>query len=129
MSHSVSSGLLTSVLATGMLVSFVAWGSSFMYIALFWLMGKCYVNSFLAMLNSRDTLRERSYNAFRMSSIRQSKTPYKCKTGPTTVSVTVHRTVTADFATSKHDCNEPELEKSEGITIPSVHDESRASIV
>jgi hypothetical protein len=55
---SITSTNQSSVLATGMLVSvryrifnampeylqhdqFVAWGSSFLFIALFWLMGKC----------------------------------------------------------------------------------------
>jgi len=132
MSYSINSGLLTSILATGMLVSFVALRRTLVWEVFFWLMGKCYVNSFLAMLNNRDTLRERSSeepsnNVLSMQSFRQSRIPHKGKTGPTAVSVTVHRTATADFSRSKHDYdNEPELDKSEGITMSSssVHDES-----
>jgi hypothetical protein len=48
-----------------------------------------------------------------MAPIRQSKAPYRSKTGSTSVAVTVHRTTAADFSTSKHnDYNEPDLENS-----------------
>ena len=56
-------------------------------------------------LNNRDILRERSSdndssNAFHLWSIRQSKNPYKSKTGPTAVAVTVHQIATASQRTS-----------------------------
>ena len=82
-------------------------------------------------------------NAIQISSIRPSKPACNPRSRPTTVSVTVHRTATADFPSNKHDYdNEPELDKSvrvlhilwrsgtemrmvlkedsEGLTIPSV---------
>ena len=69
-------------------------------------------------LNNRDSLQEPSYIdnskiAFPMAPIRQTKAPYRSKTGSTSVAVTVHRTTAADFSTSKHnDYNEPDLENS-----------------
>jgi len=129
MTYIICSGLLTSILATGMLISFVTLRNTLMFDVFFWLLGKCYVNSFLAMLNNRDSLRERSAhsdmsNAIQISSIRPSKPACNPRSRPTAVSVTVHRTATADFPSHKHDHNnEPELdqsEDSEGLTIPSV---------
>jgi hypothetical protein len=55
-----------------------------------------------------------------MPSIRLSKAPYNfnSKTGPTAVAVTVHKTATSDIVASEHDYNEPELEKSGGLSHP-----------
>jgi len=121
-SYSVNSGLLTSILAIGMLVSFVALPTRLIWEQFFWLMGKCYVNSFLAMLNSRDSLRERSSDnnsvGLRISSVQQDRTCHISRTGPTPVTVKVHRTTTTDFAESEHD---DELDKRGGLA-DSVHD-------
>jgi len=134
-SYSINTGLVTSILASGMLVSFVVLRNTLVWEVFFWLMGKCYMNSFLAILNNRDTLRERSSddnssNAFHLWSMRPNKTPYKSTTGPTAVAVTVHRTATADFGRSKYDSdNEPELDKSEGMVISSMQNELPESAV
>ncbi|KAI0301151.1 histone acetylation protein-domain-containing protein [Multifurca ochricompacta] len=82
----LNSGLLTSVLATATLICFVVVPTTLIWQAFFWPLGKCYVNSLLAMLNNRDVLRERSANSnsdssfgmtslhiARQSEIRQSK--------------------------------------------------------
>jgi len=128
MSYSINSGLLTSILAIGLPICFVIIPTNFIWVVFFWLMGKCYVNSFLAMLNNRDTLRERpaeddnSGNAFHLSSIRQNKPP-----GANTVGV--HRTHISDFAPSKEDYNFPKLDKLEEATIMSVHEELPKSAV
>src|SRR5579863_10725945 len=107
-------------------------------------------------LNNRDLLQERSYidnlnMSFPMASMRQSKAPYRSKTGSTSVAVTVHQTTAADFSTSRHnEHNEPDLEKSVrvlhyrmfkcsgidilmflkvGMEISSVHEASLASAI
>jgi len=133
MAYSINSGLLTSILATCMLVSFVGWRSTLMFDVFFWLMGKCYVNSFLAMLNSRDTLRERSYNdnlsnTFDKWLVRMNKTPYMSNIDSTSVAVAAHPTIATDSAASRHDYDESGLNKSEEI-ITSAHEGSRASSV
>jgi len=106
MSYSINSGLVSSVLATSMLVCFLALRRTFTWQVLFWLVGKCYVISFLSTLNSRDALRERSSNehlnlAIKMST-EKSGSDHKYKTGPTGVTVSVHQTITSDRATSMH---------------------------
>jgi len=61
-----------------------------------------------------------------MRSIRQSKAPYtfNCETRPTAVAVTVHQTATTDFATSKDDYTEPDLDTSVRVlhTVVALHD-------
>jgi len=111
MSYSINTGLLTSMLSIGMLVSFVVAPTKLIYAAFFWPMGKCYVNSFLAILNNRTFLRERlsngdSISAFALSPFPDNETPFKTESTP--FAVTVHRSATADFARGKHDC-EPGL--------------------
>ncbi|OBZ69062.1 hypothetical protein A0H81_11094 [Grifola frondosa] len=65
MIYSVNTGLLTSrltylsVIATICVVTFAAMPTNFVWLSFFWVMGKCYVNSFLALLNSRGSLREK----------------------------------------------------------------------
>ncbi|KAI9443452.1 hypothetical protein H4582DRAFT_1195967 [Lactarius indigo] len=58
MAYTINSGLLTSLLGTAMTISYIITPSSMISVAFFWIMGKCYVNSLLAMLNSRDYVRE-----------------------------------------------------------------------
>ncbi|KAF8271265.1 hypothetical protein EI94DRAFT_597557 [Lactarius quietus] len=75
MTYSINSGLLTSFLAVGMTISFVVSPSSLLCVAFYWTMNKCYTNSLLAMLNSRDYVRNRSTtydsdDSFNLSSIR-----------------------------------------------------------
>jgi len=129
MTYCVHTGLVSSLLAIGKLVSFITMPTTFIWMAFFWLMGKSNVNSFLAVLNNRDTLRARRSddnwnNDFHISSsFRQNV--FKSKSGQTAVSfAAVHPTVTTEFVGSTNNSdNEPGLEKS-AIIIASVHDRS-----
>ncbi|KAH8995520.1 hypothetical protein EDB86DRAFT_3077553 [Lactarius hatsudake] len=84
---------------------------STMYTEIFyWPMSKFYANSLLAMLNSRDYVRERSStnnkhdNAFDLSSIRiEQRSEGDKSTRRPAVSVTVHRSATTDFPQGKRD--------------------------
>jgi len=116
MSYSINSGVLTSLLAAAMAISFVVSSSSLIWLAFYWVLSKCYVNSLLAMLNSRDHIRDRSAtchpdNALDLSSI-QIESPsdaYGSKSGPAGVLVTVHCSTTSKFARNKSDV-EPDFE-------------------
>ncbi|KAF8270643.1 hypothetical protein EI94DRAFT_1722189 [Lactarius quietus] len=152
MAYSINSGLLTSIfgVATSITVriflviysfgaplfydQFAASPSSLLCVPFYWILSKCYVNSLLAMLNSRNHIRDRSTtdnpdNAYTLSSIRiepltdgygrKSRQP-----GPG-VSVTVHHSTTADFGGDKSDHDgEPtfDIQKSDvsQISKPSV---------
>ncbi|KAL7280170.1 hypothetical protein ACG7TL_006589 [Trametes sanguinea] len=59
MVYSINTGLATSIIGTICVVAFGAMPTNFIWLGFFWIMGKCYVNSFLALLNSRDRLREK----------------------------------------------------------------------
>ncbi|ETW81805.1 hypothetical protein HETIRDRAFT_173483 [Heterobasidion irregulare TC 32-1] len=60
MAYSINTGLLTSIIATAAVITFAVLPSSFVWLSCFWVLGKCYVNSFLATLNNREALRNRS---------------------------------------------------------------------
>ncbi|KAH9038852.1 hypothetical protein EDB84DRAFT_1082591 [Lactarius hengduanensis] len=49
MAYSINSGLLTSILSLGVIISSVVSPSSMIWLAFLWVMGKCSVNSLLAM--------------------------------------------------------------------------------
>ncbi|KAH8985982.1 hypothetical protein EDB86DRAFT_2309493 [Lactarius hatsudake] len=110
MAYSINSGLLTSVLAGAMTISFVFSPSSLIWLAFYWAMSKCYTNSLLAMLNSREHVRDRSTtdhpdNAFNLTSIRiepPSETGGSKSSQPG-VSVTIQRSTTSDFGRNKSD--------------------------
>ncbi|KAN0135261.1 hypothetical protein V8E53_006826 [Lactarius tabidus] len=73
--YTLNSGLLTCLLGVAMTIGFIASPESMLSMAFFMPLGKCYVNSVLAMLNSRDYVRSRSSpddwgNSFGLSSIR-----------------------------------------------------------
>lgn len=57
---SVNTGLLTSLCAVASLVSILAAGQTFIYIAFFFCMGRLYTNSLLATLNARKSIRQAS---------------------------------------------------------------------
>ncbi|KAH9057314.1 hypothetical protein EDB87DRAFT_1686429 [Lactarius vividus] len=110
MAYSINSGLLTCVLATAMTISFVVSPSSLIWLAFYWAMSKCYVNSLLAMLNCRDHVRDRSTtdhpdNPFNLSSIRiePPSVTYGSKPNQPGLSVTIQRSATSDFGRSKYD--------------------------
>ncbi|KAI9443521.1 hypothetical protein H4582DRAFT_1202719 [Lactarius indigo] len=128
MTYSINSGLLTSVLTCAVLISFATANSSMYWQLFFWPMGKFYANSLLAMLNSRDYVRERSStdkkpdNAFDLSSIRIEQRSEGDKSRRPAVSVTVHRSATTDFPQSKrdHDVESTTVENSKlEASIPS----------
>ncbi|TDL21322.1 hypothetical protein BD410DRAFT_789754 [Rickenella mellea] len=58
MAYSINTGLLTSIIATTATILYAAMPNNLVWISVFWMLGKSYINSFLAMLNSRDNLRE-----------------------------------------------------------------------
>ncbi|EIM81688.1 uncharacterized protein STEHIDRAFT_161859 [Stereum hirsutum FP-91666 SS1] len=60
MLYSINTGLVTSVVATTAVITFAIMPTNFVWLACFWVLGKCYVNSFLAILNGRESIRERS---------------------------------------------------------------------
>ncbi|KAK7690346.1 hypothetical protein QCA50_007003 [Cerrena zonata] len=63
MLYSINTGLLTSIIATTAVILFAVMPTNFLWLCFFWIMGKCYVNSVLASLNSRDRLRQKVYSS------------------------------------------------------------------
>ncbi|KAH9175014.1 hypothetical protein EDB89DRAFT_2227799 [Lactarius sanguifluus] len=82
MAYSINSGLLTGLLSIASSICIVVSPSSMIWLAFFWAMSKCYVNSLLAMLNSRNYVRgsqstaNRQDNAYNISSIRVGPGPW-----------------------------------------------------
>ncbi|KAH9006229.1 hypothetical protein EDB86DRAFT_3070264 [Lactarius hatsudake] len=81
MAYSINSGLLTGLLSLAASISIVVSPTSMIWLAFFWAMSKCYVNSLLAMLNSRNYTRgdqstaNRQDNSYNISSIRVGPGP------------------------------------------------------
>ncbi|KAH9080234.1 hypothetical protein EDB83DRAFT_2670563 [Lactarius deliciosus] len=105
MAYSINSGLLTGVLGLATTISFLAIPTSLVWVVFSWAGTKCYVNSFLAMLNGRDYVRDRSdpgYSdgAYQLSSfrVRQSSEAAVC--------VSVHHSTTLDYGLNKSDHHE-----------------------
>ncbi|CAL1712761.1 unnamed protein product [Somion occarium] len=63
MLYSINTGLLTSIIATTAVIAFAIMPTNFVWLCFFWILGKCYVNSILASLNSRERLRNRAYSS------------------------------------------------------------------
>jgi len=110
MSYSISSGLLTSVVCVGTVISYVIRPTTLIPDAFFWTLAKLHVNSLLAMLNSRNSILERSANGhpqttFYVGSFKtqqQNQPTHESTTSrPTTISVNTHQTTTTDFASCK----------------------------
>ncbi|KAI9434701.1 hypothetical protein H4582DRAFT_2080718 [Lactarius indigo] len=104
MAYSINSGLLTGILGTAMTVSFVVSPSSLTWLAFFWVMSRCYVNSLLALLNSQDYLHGRSIpgnleldNAYDVSSIRVISGP----SSGAGIFLSAYRPTTLDFGWNK----------------------------
>ncbi|KAF9492001.1 hypothetical protein BDN71DRAFT_1238899 [Pleurotus eryngii] len=79
--YSLTTGLVTSVIASVCVVTFAIMPTNFVWLSFFWVLGKCYVNSFLAALNSRDYLRERAMghrdgSFLQLSQLHRSVTSY-----------------------------------------------------
>ncbi|TDL19113.1 hypothetical protein BD410DRAFT_900448 [Rickenella mellea] len=61
MMYSINTGLLTSIVATVSVILYGTMPNNLIWIFAYWVLGKLYINSFLAMLNSRESLRELTY--------------------------------------------------------------------
>ncbi|EIM81689.1 uncharacterized protein STEHIDRAFT_125199 [Stereum hirsutum FP-91666 SS1] len=59
MLYSLNTGLLTSLIALSCVITYAVMPLTFVWMGLFWVLGKCYVNSFLATLNSREYIRQK----------------------------------------------------------------------
>ncbi|KAH9023787.1 hypothetical protein EDB85DRAFT_2150936 [Lactarius pseudohatsudake] len=121
MAYSINSGLLTGLLNIAMIISVMVSPSSLIWVGFSWATTKCYVNSLLAMLNSRDHIRgrqsttDRQDNAYDISSIRVAPL------SEARVSFSVQRTTTLDYGRNKSDHDgEPtfEVPKQVAQTIP-----------
>ncbi|KAF4614231.1 hypothetical protein D9613_008045 [Agrocybe pediades] len=60
MLYSINTGLLTSVCATACFVTFAIWPHQFVFMGFYFALSKLYVNSLLAVLNTRKALRRRN---------------------------------------------------------------------
>ncbi|KAN0130140.1 hypothetical protein V8E53_012085 [Lactarius tabidus] len=107
MGYSINSGLMTCASCCD---QFAISPSSMISNIFCWPMTKIYANSLLAMLNSRDHVRDQSSidkaeNVFSLSSIRPGNASAKDKSSsrPTAVSISVHHSETMDFPEIKHD--------------------------
>ncbi|KAF9475440.1 hypothetical protein BDN70DRAFT_883698 [Pholiota conissans] len=69
MLYSINTGLITSLCATACFVTFAIWPHQFVFIGFYFVLSKLHVNSLLAVLNTRETLRRRNAG---MTSIPQS---------------------------------------------------------
>ncbi|CAA7261369.1 unnamed protein product [Cyclocybe aegerita] len=58
MGYSLTTGLITSIVAFISVMTFATMPTNYIWLGFFWIIGKCYVNSVMAALNSRDSLRE-----------------------------------------------------------------------
>ncbi|KAN0135300.1 hypothetical protein V8E53_006865 [Lactarius tabidus] len=112
MAYILNSGLLTCVLGAAMTISFIISPESMLPLAIFIPMGKCYVNSLLAMLNSRDYIRGRSSpdnsdNSFDLPSIRVAPPgeAFGSKSKQADTSVIVRRSTASVDAQNKSDPN------------------------
>ncbi|KAF9558841.1 hypothetical protein CPC08DRAFT_539345 [Agrocybe pediades] len=60
MLYSINTGLLTSLCATACFVTFAIWPHQFVFMGFYFALSKLYVNSLLAVLNTRKALRRRN---------------------------------------------------------------------
>ncbi|KAI0250942.1 hypothetical protein BJV78DRAFT_1282851 [Lactifluus subvellereus] len=78
--------------------------------AFFWTLVKLHVNSLLAMLNSRDSILERSTNLHPETTFYVRSFTHGSTSRPPAVSMNMHQTTTTNFAPCNHNCNvEPKL--------------------
>ncbi|KAH8989273.1 hypothetical protein EDB92DRAFT_882118 [Lactarius akahatsu] len=114
MAYSINSGLLTGILGITATICFIILPTNMVWLAFSWAMSKCYVNSLLAMLNSRDYIRDRRDqsdsgnpdNAYHLSSMRVGK----LSASEAAVCVSVHRSTTLDYGRNKSDHDEATFE-------------------
>lgn len=99
--YSLTTGSITSVIAFLSVVTFVTSPGTNVWQALFWILGKCYVNSLLSSLNSRDSLREQiaSRDAIlQLSSIPATSPMTNHKRGNKGLSVHIQTVSKTDYA-------------------------------
>ncbi|KAN0140590.1 hypothetical protein V8E53_001799 [Lactarius tabidus] len=106
MAYTINSGFLVSALGTSMTISFAVAPSSLIWVAFSVVMSKCYINCLLAMLNSREYVRDRSTtdnrdNAYNISSLRIGSSSEACRSKSSQPGITVHRSSTSDFERRK----------------------------
>ncbi|KAN0135331.1 hypothetical protein V8E53_006896 [Lactarius tabidus] len=104
MVNTINSAFLLSTIGTAMLICYAVAPNNLIWLAFVWVLSKCFMNSLLAMLNTRDYVRNRSTtdnqeSAYNLSSIRLEQS--KSQSGQPGVAVTVHRSTTSDFAETK----------------------------
>ncbi|KAK0449243.1 hypothetical protein EV421DRAFT_1400578 [Armillaria borealis] len=58
--YSLATGLVSSLIRVVIVITFATMPNNYIWLAFCWIGGKCYVNSFLASLNCRDSLREKA---------------------------------------------------------------------
>ncbi|KAH9981550.1 hypothetical protein BJV74DRAFT_82633 [Russula compacta] len=102
MIFSVNTGLLTSILASASLISYVVSPSPLLSKAIYLPLGKCYVNSLLAFLNNRGLIRKRQGLVSTTVEFEQGRTGLNRRS--TVISVKApHRVSTLVLAGDQHD--------------------------
>ncbi|KAI5121952.1 hypothetical protein M0805_002023 [Coniferiporia weirii] len=81
----VNSSVITSLLAIGSLITWLAWPDTYLYLLFYFLLSRMYMNSMLASLNSRQSLRgglsEDSYHGISIPDSRARTYPVDMSTG------------------------------------------------
>jgi len=110
MAYTINSGLLTSLIGLSMTIAYIRSRESLISMAIFFTMGKFYVNSVLAMLNSRDYVRDRSGpdnsdNSVNLTSfqIAPPSDALESKSRQTDGSIMVQRSTASNYALDKSD--------------------------
>ncbi|KAH9963661.1 hypothetical protein BJV74DRAFT_890465 [Russula compacta] len=128
MIYIISTGTLTSVLASATLISFAISPTTLIAQAVYGPLGSCYVNSLLAMLNNRKLIRDK-YIAD------TSETSHNTMTRPASISVSVNvhpgqaATMSVDFRRSKHDLETSATALEFDTSMSSAHKELSESTV
>ncbi|KAH9981562.1 hypothetical protein BJV74DRAFT_83060 [Russula compacta] len=123
MIYIISSGMLTSILGSATVISFIAAPTTLINQVFYLPFGTCYVNCLLALMNNRDLILKGSVtDNVNSDSLRPQTVPTPM------IVVTVHRTATMDLEVSKQD---PDMEANgalesktlEGSSTSTIHEE------
>ncbi|KAF8258895.1 hypothetical protein EI94DRAFT_1745956 [Lactarius quietus] len=100
MVYTINSVLLMSALGIALTITFAVAPTNMIWEALYWVTSKCYINSLLAMLNTRDYIRERSAtdNDMAMIQFESTSEAYGPQSKQPRVTVTVHRSTASNLA-------------------------------
>ncbi|KAF9472029.1 hypothetical protein BDN70DRAFT_887462 [Pholiota conissans] len=96
MFFTINTGLLTSICALGCLITYAIWPFKFIFIGIYFALSKLYVNSLLASLNARNSLRARDERPTTADTARSTRFE---AAGPTSLIFPMQRT-TLSAATS-----------------------------